>query len=243
MKAGLVVEDLCFGYNDSTVLKGFSLAVPAGGICGLIGPSGSGKTSLIKCLLFLEHASSGRVTYRDRVVDFGTDDLRGGRERIALRKRIGYLPQSSILLPHLNAEQNVMLPLTQVHRQSREVAERRARAALEAVGVGSLGHKPPWRMSGGQQQRVALARALAIEPALFLLDEPTAALDARSSHLVADVLRADVQARGASALIVTHNLGFARRVCDSIALLSEGRIAWHLKTAEVAIEQALEELG
>jgi polar amino acid transport system ATP-binding protein len=243
MSGDLVVEDLCFGYGDSAVLKDFNLLVPAGRICGLIGHSGSGKTSLIKCLLLLEEANRGRVTYQDHVVDFGTDDLPGRRERIALRKRIGYLPQSSILLPHLTAERNVMLPLTEVHGQSWGEAERQARTALEAVGVGSLGNRPPWRMSGGQQQRVALARALAIKPALLLLDEPTAALDARSSHLVADVLRADVQARGGSVLIVTHNLGFARRACDSIALLSEGRIAWHLQTAEVAIEQALQELG
>jgi len=243
MNFGLIVEDLCFGYGDSSVLQKVSVSVPTGAVCGLVGHSGSGKTSLIKCLLFLEQANSGRVSYRDIIVDFDTGDPPSRRERVTLRKKIGYLPQSSLLLPHLSAEHNVMLPLIEAHGQRREEAEQRARATLGAVGVASLRDQPPWKMSGGQQQRVALARALAIEPDLLLLDEPTAALDAHSSHLVADVLRADVQARGASALIVTHNLGFARRACDSIALLSGGRIAWHLDTAEVAIEQALEELG
>jgi ABC-type polar amino acid transport system ATPase subunit len=222
---------------------GVSLSVPAGEICAMIGQSGSGKTSLIKCLLMLERAMSGRVAYGDIAIDLARQQDLGRPKVVELRKRMGYVPQNSLLLPHLTALRDVMLPLIQAHQQREVDAAQAAQAALAQLDMQDLRNRPPWRLSGGQQQRVAIARALAIHPTFFFLDEPTAALDASTSHIVADVLRTDVRKRGASAVIVTHNLGFARRACDSIALLAGGRIEWHLRTAEVEIESALSELA
>jgi ABC-type polar amino acid transport system ATPase subunit len=243
MKSALTIDDLRFAYGEGDVLRGVSLSVPAGEICAVIGQSGSGKTSLIKCLLMLERPTSGRVSYGDIAVNLAQQEELGRQKVAALRKRIGYVPQNSLLLPHLTALRNVMLPLIQAHKQREADAAQAAQAALAQLEMQDLGDRPPWRLSGGQQQRVAIARAMAIRPMFFFLDEPTAALDASTSHIVADVLRTDIQQRGASAVIVTHNLGFARRACDSIALLASGRIEWHLRTAEVELESALRELA
>lgn len=240
MSGGLQVRDLQFAYAETPVLDRFSLSVRPGGLCAVMGQSGAGKSTLVRCLLGLERASGGLVDYGGEVWNFGPDqpDL-----PLRIIRRLGYVPQSSLLFPHLSSVANVSLPLTEGRHASKREASQRAAEALAAVGVADVAQSPPWRLSGGQQQRVAMARALALRPDIFLLDEPTAAIDAGSSGVVGAAIAADVRARGASAVVVTHNLGFAKRHCDSIAWLSEGRIRWHLPVGEVPIDQVLEDLS
>jgi polar amino acid transport system ATP-binding protein len=241
MSSGLLVNDLRFAFGQTEILRGVTLSVPPGSICAVIGSSGSGKTTIIKSLLLLEQARSGRVDFGERVLEFPLKS--GAVDVLELRKGFGYVPQSSLLLPHLTAMQNVMLPLVHAQGVDERSAADRASAALAAVGLGEFAARPPWRLSGGQQQRVAIARALAVRPQWYFLDEPTAALDGATSHQIGAVLRRDVTERGAAAIVVTHNLGFARRACDSIALLVDGAIRWQRPTAEVEIDQVLDQLA
>jgi polar amino acid transport system ATP-binding protein len=159
-----------------------------------------------------------------------------------LRRKLGYVPQSNLLLPHLTTLKNVTLPLTEAHGHSQRAANGMAKEALSNMGISELARRRPWQLSGGQQQRAALARALAPAPALLLLDEPTAALDVATSRLVGAAVRADVMKRESSAIIVTHNLGFAKKVCDRVMLLSAGRVQWDVPSAELDIEQTVMDL-
>lgn len=242
MSRGLTIEGLAFAYGETRVLADVTLRVAPGEFCAVIGQSGVGKSTLIRCLLRAETPHAGLVELAEWKVSFGPGAPASPSSQ-EVNRSIGYVPQSSLLLPHLTALRNVMLPLTAVNGASPTEAEARSRSALEALGVGELAERHPWQLSGGQQQRVAIARAIATEPALLLLDEPTAAIDPTNTARVGEVLSAEVRRRGSSGLLVTHNLAFAKRHCDSIALLKDGRIAWHLKVGDVPIEEALEALA
>jgi cystine transport system ATP-binding protein len=241
MTGGLQIQDLWFAYGSVPVLKGIELMIPKGELCAVVGQSGAGKSTLIKCLLQAEWPRTGTVTYDVDEVSY-VSATRNGPD-LSIIRRIGYVPQSTLLFPHLTALKNITLSLTEVHRQSTSLARVNALAALATVGIAELADFYPWRLSGGQQQRVAIARSLAVRPLIFLLDEPTAAIDGQNLQVIARALRDDVVNRDACALIVTHNLAFAKRYCDSIALLVDGAIRWHLRTNEVRVEQALMELG
>jgi iron(III) transport system ATP-binding protein len=208
------VNGLYKAFGAHAVLTGVDLEVPAGSLTAILGPSGSGKTTLLRLLAGFEHADAGTITVGDGLVD-------GPGVYIAPeRRRIGYVPQEGSLFPHLTVEANVGFGLSARERRGGRVA-----TMLETVGLGGLGKRYPHQLSGGQQQRVALARALAIEPAVVLLDEPFASLDA---HLRASV-RADVQEifrrAGTTAVLVTHDQDEALSVADRVAALRDGKIA------------------
>jgi iron(III) transport system ATP-binding protein len=210
----LEIAGLCKAFGAHPVLTGVDLSVPAGSLTAILGPSGSGKTTLLRLLAGFDRADAGTITIGDAVVD-------GPKEHVpAERRRIGYVPQEGSLFPHLSVAANVAFGLPARERRSAKPAE-----LLEAVGLGGLGKRYPHQLSGGQQQRVALARALAIEPAVVLLDEPFASLDA---HLRESV-RADVQRifreRGTTAILVTHDQDEALSVADRVAVLRDGTIA------------------
>jgi iron(III) transport system ATP-binding protein len=196
------------------VLTGVDLEVPAGSLTAILGPSGSGKTTLLRLMAGFERPDAGTITIGDAVVDGP------GVYYPPERRRIGYVPQEGSLFPHLSVGANVGFGLPARQRRGGKVD-----AMLEAVGLGGFGRRYPHQLSGGQQQRVALARALAIEPALVLLDEPFASLDA---HLRASV-RADVQEifrrAGTTAVLVTHDQDEALSVADRVAALRDGQIA------------------
>jgi len=210
----LAVTGLWKAFGAHPVLTGVDLDVPAGSLTAILGPSGSGKTTLLRVLAGFERPDAG-------IVMIGGDVVDGRGVHLAPeRRRIGYVPQEGSLFPHLTVEANVGFGLPARERRGRRTAE-----LLEAVGLGGLGKRYPHQLSGGQQQRVALARALAIEPAVVLLDEPFASLDA---HLRASV-RADVQEvfrkAGTTAVLVTHDQDEALSTADRVAVLRGGKIA------------------
>jgi iron(III) transport system ATP-binding protein len=210
----LVVAGLHKAFGAHPVLTGVDLEVPAGSLTAILGPSGSGKTTLLRLLAGFEQADMGTITIGDVVVDAP------GVHLAPERRRIGYVPQEGSLFPHLTVAANVAFGLP-----ARERRGGKPQDLLTVVGLGGLGKRYPHQLSGGQQQRVALARALAIEPAVVLLDEPFASLDA---HLRASV-RADVQQifrnSGATAVLVTHDQDEALSVADRVAVLRDGKIA------------------
>jgi len=210
----VVVTGLHKSFGAHRVLTGVDLEVPAGSLTAILGPSGSGKTTLLRLMAGFERADAGTIGIGDVLADGP------GVHLPPERRRIGYVPQEGSLFPHLTVAGNVGFGLTVGQRRGGKVD-----AMLETVGLGGFGRRYPHQLSGGQQQRVALARALAIEPAVVLLDEPFASLDA---HLRASV-RADVQEifrrAGTTAVLVTHDQDEALSTADRVAALRDGKIA------------------
>ena len=212
-----------FGHLE--VLKGIDLTVANGEVMCLVGPSGSGKSTFLRCINHLERLDGGYLRVQGNLVGF---EERNGklyemRERqiAAQRQDIGMVFQRFNLFPHMTAMQNVMEAPIQVRRESTAAARDRAVALLERVGLADKAGVYPAMLSGGQQQRVAIARALAMEPKLMLFDEPTSALDPELVGEVLDVMRALAQG-GMTMVVVTHEMGFAREVGDSLVFMDEG---------------------
>ncbi len=182
----------------------------------LIGPSGGGKSTLLRILAGLEFPDSGRVTVNENPVEFAEENL------VVYRRRIGVVFQSFNLFPHLTARQNLLLPLEKVH--GFPDAEARAEQVLERFRLTPHAGKKPAQLSGGQRQRVAIARALAIDPEFLLMDEPTSALDPEMTAEVLDVI-AGLREAGRPLVLVTHEMGFARKTADVVAFVADGAVA------------------
>jgi polar amino acid transport system ATP-binding protein len=214
----LVVEKLVAGYQGRAVVKGVSLALDRGEKLVIMGPNGAGKSTLLKAVPRLVEPMSGRIVFDGiEVTSLPPRELR------RVRARIGYLPQGSTLSPHMKVLDNIVLPLRVVHGLDKREAVERAMKYLSMLGVDWLADRYPLQLSGGQQQRVALARALAMEPDLLLLDEPTANLDPDSRLDVLEALYR-VASLGKAMIVVTHEVEFARRVADRVAVMRDGRI-------------------
>jgi glutamate/aspartate transport system ATP-binding protein len=211
------IECISKWYGKRRVLRDCSTRVAKGEIVVVCGPSGSGKSTLIKCVNGLEPVQAGRIVVEGKTV--GTR----GRGAIALRSRIGMVFQSLDLYPHMTVMQNITLAPIKVLRRSREAAVRRARELLRQVGLEGYADRHPSSLSGGQQQRVAIARALAMDPAIMLFDEPTSALDPEMINEVLDVMT-DLAGTGMTMMVVTHEMGFARRVAHRVIFMDEGAI-------------------
>jgi glutamate/aspartate transport system ATP-binding protein len=213
----IVVEKVSKSYGRHRVLADCSLRVARGEIVVVCGPSGSGKSTLIKCINGLERFDSGRIA-----VD-GTEVAARGTDLARLRARVGMVFQGFELYPHMTALRNITLAPRKALGRSREEAETRARALLTRVGIAEYADRYPANLSGGQQQRVAIARALAMDPIAMLFDEPTSALDPEMIGEVLDVMT-DLARDGMTMIVVTHEMGFARRVADRVVFMDEGRI-------------------
>ncbi|NVO15536.1 MAG: amino acid ABC transporter ATP-binding protein [Rhodoplanes sp.] len=213
----IVLDRVCKQYGTTPVLRDCSLTVARGEIVVVCGPSGSGKSTLIKCINGLEPYQSGSVRFDGEEVGARTTDLP------RLRSRIGMVFQSFELYPHMTALRNVML--AQVHALKRPRAEARARSLdlLARVGLADRAEAYPADLSGGQQQRVAIARALALDPIAMLFDEPTSALDPEMINEVLDVMTG-LARDGMTMVVVTHEMGFARKVANRVVFMDEGRI-------------------
>jgi glutamate transport system ATP-binding protein len=204
-------------FGDNLVLDGIDLAVERGAAIVIAGPSGSGKSTLLRCINGLEPVDSGEVRFE------GAPIGRSGRELTRLRAEIGMVFQQFNLFPHMTVLDNVVLGPVKGKGVPREEAARRGRQLLERVGIPEKADEYPADLSGGQQQRVAIARALAMEPKLMLFDEPTSALDPEMIREVLDVMR-DLARDGMTMAVVTHEMGFAREVCDRIVFIDAGEI-------------------
>jgi glutamate/aspartate transport system ATP-binding protein len=211
------IEHLSKWYGDFRVLTDCTTAVAKGEVVVVCGPSGSGKSTLIKCVNGLEPFEEGRITVETvSVGDAGTNLPK-------LRARIGMVFQNFELYPHMSVTENICLAQIKVLRRSKSEAVARARALLDRVGLIDHADKYPGNLSGGQQQRVAIARALAMDPIAMLFDEPTSALDPEMINEVLDVM-VGLAEEGMTMIVVTHEMGFARKVADRVVFMDEGRI-------------------
>jgi polar amino acid transport system ATP-binding protein len=212
-----------FGHVE--VLKGIDLQVGRNEVMCIVGPSGSGKSTFLRCINHLEKINAGRLEVDGRLVGYREQggklhELRE-REVAAQRRDIGMVFQRFNLFPHMTALENVVEAPVGVKGLSRDAARTRGRELLERVGLGDRMHNYPNQLSGGQQQRVAIARALAMEPKLMLFDEPTSALDPELVGEVLDVMRG-LAADGMTMVVVTHEMGFAREVGDTLVFMDDG---------------------
>jgi ABC-type polar amino acid transport system ATPase subunit len=211
--AAMTARDIHMTFGSLEVLKGADLDAPAGKVVCIIGPSGSGKSTLLRCLNGLETRTSGSV-----LLD-GEDTA--GMDVNRLRQRVGMVFQHFNLFPHMTALQNVALALRTVKKVPKAEAETIARDRLRDVGLADRANHRPTQLSGGQQQRVAIARALAMDPHVMLFDEVTSALDPELVKGVLDLM-ADLARRGMTMVVVTHEMGFARRVADTVVFMDGG---------------------
>ena len=218
MRSIVEITALRKSYGDNEVLKGIDLQVSAGEVIAIIGKSGSGKSTLLRCINGLEVFQEGALTVDGKQLLH--DSPTAMRE---LRQRVGMIFQSFNLFPHLSVGRNVMLAPTLVKKKDAVDAAEQARKLLLRVGLAEKFDAMPDQLSGGQQQRVAIARALAMEPAVLLCDEITSALD---PELVGEVLKVveSLADEGMTWLMVTHEMGFARKVSDRLIFMHQGRV-------------------
>ncbi|MGA5307921.1 amino acid ABC transporter ATP-binding protein [Micromonospora taraxaci] len=199
------------------VLKDIDLTVAAGEVVVVVGPSGSGKSTLCRCLNRLETAGQGSIE-----ID-GEPLPAEGRALARLRADVGMVFQSFNLFGHKTVLDNVTLGPTRVRRIARPEARQQAMTLLERVGIADKANHHPAQLSGGQQQRAAIARALAMQPKVLLFDEPTSALDPEMVNEVLDVM-VSLASEGMTMIVVTHEMGFARRAADRVVFMDDGRI-------------------
>ena len=204
-------------FDTNVVLDGINLSISRGEAVVVAGPSGSGKSTMLRCINGLETIDGGDVRFDGRSV------ANAGKKIYGLRAEMGMVFQQFNLFPHKTVMQNLVLGPVEVKGVSRDEATATAKRLLERVGIPEKADAYPADLSGGQQQRVAIARALAMEPKLMLFDEPTSALDPEMIREVLDVMR-DLARDGMTMVVVTHEMGFAREVCDRIVFIDEGKI-------------------
>ncbi|MCG8509255.1 MAG: amino acid ABC transporter ATP-binding protein [Rhodospirillales bacterium] len=204
-------------FGDFQVLKNNTSSVAKGEVVVICGPSGSGKSTLIKCVNGLEPFQEGVITVDGTSVGDKATNLP------KLRSHIGMVFQNFELFPHMTAIENICLAQVKVLDRGKDEAVERGQKLLDRVGLGELGWKYPSELSGGQQQRVAIARALSMDPIAMLFDEPTSALDPEMINEVLDVMQ-ELAKSGMTMMVVTHEMGFARRVADRVIFMDEGEI-------------------
>ncbi len=212
------VENLCKDFGKLHVLKDINLEIKKGEIVSLIGPSGSGKSTLCRCIHGLEIRSSGNIYMNDELMN--PNDKQKYREQ---RNRMGFVFQHFNLFPHKTVLENCTLAQIEVLKKSEEEAEKTAMMFLEKVGLADKKDAYPNQLSGGQKQRVAIARALCMNPEMMLFDEPTSALDPEMIKEVLEVMKG-LANQGMTMIVVTHEMGFARKVGSRVVFLDEGRI-------------------
>ena len=212
------VKDLCKSFGELQVLKGLNETFYKGDVAAVIGPSGSGKSTFIRCLNLLEQPTSGSIFFE------GTDITAKGFDVNKHRQKVGMVFQQFNLFNNLSILDNVTISMEKVKHVSHAEAEAKAMALLKRVGLDSKAGSFPSQLSGGQKQRIAIVRATALEPDVLLFDEPTSALD---PEMVGEVLQviSDLAAEGITMVVVTHEMGFARKVANRVLFMDGGRIA------------------
>ncbi|MEC5407593.1 amino acid ABC transporter ATP-binding protein [Paraburkholderia sp. MPAMCS5] len=230
----LVIDEVRKSFGNHEVLKGISFSVKRSQVIGLLGRSGSGKSTLLRCMNMLERPDSGKIVLDGEEIGFEGPNRRprSARELARQRRAMTMVFQHFNLWPHRTVLQNVIEGPTVVLGEPRDVVVERAMELLNRVGLKDKADAYPIRLSGGQQQRVSIARALAMQPKVILFDEPTSALD---PELVGEVLGVmlDLAQSGATMIVVTHEMNFAREACDEVILLANGEIVDHGPPDEV----------
>ena len=221
MQEMLKITGIRKSFSTLDVLKGVDLTVHKGEVVSLIGPSGSGKTTLLRCANFLDQAEDGTM-----VLDGQTYHLGHVRrtEMYEARRHTAFVFQNYNLFLNKTALQNVTEGLIVARKMPRDEAEARAQKALEKVGLGNRGASYPNQLSGGQQQRVAIARAIATDPKIIYFDEPTSALDALTTQSVLALLKKINAELGVTIVIITHELGVVRSICNRMVVIDESRV-------------------
>lgn len=213
----VTLENVNKHFGTLHVLKDINLTVSRGEVLVVIGPSGGGKSTLCRTVNRLETIDSGKIVFDGRELPAE------GRALAELRSEVGMVFQSFNLFAHKTIRENVTLGPVRVRKMSRDNADRRAMELLDRVGIASQADKYPAQLSGGQQQRVAIARALAMEPKMILFDEPTSALDPEMVQEVLDVM-VGLARDGMTMMVVTHEMGFARRAANRVVFMADGQI-------------------
>ncbi len=236
MSAMVMISNVRKQFDENVVLKDINLEVQTGEVLCLVGPSGSGKSTLLRCINHLETIDGGQIVVDGETIGYRRDAnvLRELKPRDVARQvqHIGMVFQQFNLFAHMTALENVILAPMRVSGINRADAKKRAVELLTRVGLAEHAHKRPEALSGGQQQRVAIARALAMDPKLMLFDEPTSALDPELVGEVLEVMR-DLAADGMTMVVVTHEMGFAREVGDTLAFMANGYLVEKGAPAEV----------
>lgn len=217
MNTLIKLEHLSKRFGDLEVLKDINIDIKEGEVICVIGPSGSGKSTMLRCINQLETPTGGEIIYDNKNVTAGEIALRDMREEVGMVfQRFNLFPMKTVL-------ENVMLAPVLTKKKDKHEAKRIGMKLLDKVGLASKANVYPKTLSGGQQQRVAIARALAMQPRALLFDEPTSALD---PELVGDVLEVmrDLAKNGMTMVVVTHEMGFARDVCDRVIFMADGYI-------------------
>ncbi|OPC83872.1 ectoine/hydroxyectoine ABC transporter ATP-binding protein EhuA [Embleya scabrispora] len=223
----VLAQGVCKSFGPLEVLKGIDLEVGVGEVMCIVGPSGSGKSTFLRCINHLEKVNAGRLWVDGHLVGYREKDGKLYElkdSEVALKRRdIGMVFQRFNLFPHMTAAGNIMEAPTQVKGISKPEARARAHELLARVGLADKADAYPSQLSGGQQQRVAIARALAMDPKLMLFDEPTSALDPELVGEVLEVMRGLAE-DGMTMIVVTHEMGFAREVGDSLVFMDDGLV-------------------
>lgn len=234
-KTVIKAENLEKWYGDLHVLKGINLEVSEGEVLCIIGPSGSGKSTFLRCINQLEEYQSGSLYVGDELIGFRDD----GGKRVALkeadktrqRQKLGMVFQGFNLFWHKTVMENMIEAPVLVLGKAEEEARSTASALLERVGLAGKEKVFPGKLSGGQQQRAAIARALAMSPEVMLFDEPTSAIDPETTGEVLEVMT-ELAKSGMTMIVVTHEMGFAKRVADRAVMMEEGLVKYEASTSE-----------
>ena len=203
--------------NQIHVLKGINETINKGEQVVVIGPSGSGKSTFLRCLNLLENPTKGEIFFNGEEITSPKCDIN------KMRQNIGMVFQHFNLFPHLTIKQNITLAPIKLGKMSKEDADKRAMELLERVGLSDKADAYPLQLSGGQKQRIAIVRALAMNPEVMLFDEPTSALDPEMVGEVLDVMK-ELAADGMTMVVVTHEMGFAREVADTVIFMDDGKV-------------------
>lgn len=212
------IHEISKWFGKFCVLDNVSLDIDRGTVAVICGPSGAGKSTLIRCINGLEKFQAGTIDVDNIRVDPSSKSI------FEIRRKVGIVFQNYNLFPHLRCVENLTISPIKILKRDREEAEKMAFQLLDRVGVADQAQKYPSQLSGGQQQRVAIARALAMKPEVMLFDEPTSALDPEMIKEVLEVMKSLAREGQVTMIVVTHEMGFAKEVCNTLVFMEAGRI-------------------